>query len=110
MFEKKSPLEVFIGIILIFFVVVPITAIIESATAVQLWEWFLVDEYGKSPSYGAWFGLTSILTILTLTFKKEVPKIEGGIVAYVISIILICAVSCLAILGSAAIVQAMFGW
>ncbi len=52
----------------------PVNALVTSATLSKLWSWFLVDDLGPSPSYGAWYGITTILFLLLGLALMNVTK------------------------------------
>lgn len=45
-------------------VMTPINAFIYSWTMSKFWEWFLKEQFGEGPSFGAWFGINMILSVI----------------------------------------------
>ena len=116
MSTRSKGLDAFLGLVLSFFVFAPLEAIMTSATATQLWNWFIKGTYGSSPSLGVWYGLAAIYSVAKFSsanYIREVRKDDdddiGPIAAVFVQLIVTAVVMVFALI-SGWIVKNMLGW
>ncbi len=54
-----------LGTVLWIAIDLPLTGILQSTALYMLWSWFMSSQYGTGPTFGAWFGLSVVVDILT---------------------------------------------
>ncbi len=54
-------------------VMAPINALVSTFVLSQLWEWFVLRDYGDGPSRAAWFGLSTIFGVVMLPMLINMP-------------------------------------
>lgn len=102
-------LDIVIGLTLAFIVAAPLEALVIAWGASTIWSWFLVKAYGPGPTLSAWFGISCIATLLTLTVKRQTPK-EGGVLMRVATVLSMTVIGVLLLLASAAVTHDVMGW
>jgi hypothetical protein len=91
---------------------VPVNAFMTSWTISKLWTWFMAEDFGPSPSYGALYGVTSILFLvlgLSLVNVKKVKVEDKDHVSNAVTTTLGMTLSCLIALGFAYVVGHVTG-
>jgi hypothetical protein len=109
MSEQRS-LDAFLGLVLLFFILIPLSALAEAGAAQLLWRWFVAVQYGAGPTMPAWYGLFMIAGIAHLGLReKKLPEAEG----YTLLVLFQFAHALLTIgfmLAAATLVRVIVGW
>ena len=96
------------------FVLGPITALVETATASKLWSWFVRPQYGNGPTYASWYGGIAILTMVFVVnnlgrAQDESFKDGSAITRTAVLQVIICLMCAFILLG-AFITGNIVGW
>lgn len=70
MSKDYSASELILVVVISFLIAAPLNALIYAGTLEILWRWFLIQEYGTGPSLKAWFGISTIFSVLQV---KSIP-------------------------------------
>jgi len=87
--NKPSKLTV-VAVFSVFIFAPPLFALLSAAIYAKVWDMLLAKQYGVGPTYQSWYGISVLVTFVTLHLQKRdkpgddktdlIPKMIGGIV------------------------------